>query len=167
MGNLKEVLEIERLRRVSPGEEPFTLRLEWRDGREQMVDLTGLVARSLHFRVFAKNQDAFRAVNVINWGDGVGWDNGLDYAAENLARIAEEQSGMTEEDFVEWQTSLELSNQEAADALGYSLSRIKNFRSGAPIPTAVQIACRTMLRDPSALAAHFRPRRVGRPRKPA
>ncbi|NOT39165.1 MAG: hypothetical protein HOP13_01595 [Alphaproteobacteria bacterium] len=46
-------------------------------------------------------------------------------------------------------------------ALGLTLGTIKNYRNSHPIPPAV--ACRAMLNDRHIIAAHYRPRKAGRP----
>jgi hypothetical protein len=49
--------------------------------------------------------------------------------------------------------------------LGVALSTVKGYRrEGATIPDAIAIACRAMENEPMTLAAHFRPRRSGRPK---
>lgn len=159
--------EPKRLRSVRVAAAPFTLRLEWDDGAWQDADLGGLISRSRHFGAFRDDPDAFARVRVANWGHGVEWDNGLDYAAQNLARIADEQRHMDAEDFKAWQDAMDLTNPEAGDVLGYKLAQIKNFRSGdAAIPVAVRIACRALAQDKTAFFAHVHPRRkAGRPQK--
>ncbi|MEQ1863240.1 MAG: DUF2442 domain-containing protein [Micropepsaceae bacterium] len=138
------------------------LKLVWRDGEARLCDLTGLIARS---KALAPLADAaiFDKVKVIDWGAGVGWPNGLDLSAQTLRRISNEQEIFDARSFRDWQVSLELSNQEAADALGLTLGTIKNYRKGQSIPPAVAVACRAMMHDPHILAAHFRPRKPGRP----
>jgi len=154
-----------RLRSVVATAAPFTLRLEWDDGSQQDADLSGLISRSRHFGAFKDDPQAFARVKVANWGHGVEWENGLDYAAQNLAHIADEQQDMDAEAFKAWQDALDLSNPEAGEVLGYKLAQIKNFRSGdAKIPVAVRIACRALALDKTTFFAHVHPRRkAGRP----
>lgn len=151
--------ESKRLDDVTPGDGRFTLVLKWRDGTTQTVDLSGLVAGSRHFRRFVDEPGTFRDARVINWGHGIEWPNGLDYSAENLARIADEQEDRDDhEAFVEWQTARGLTNEEAGAILGYKKSQIKNFRSGeATIPVSVKIAMRAFDADPTMFFAHYRP----------
>lgn len=158
--------ELPRIRRVRPGDEPLTLVISWADGTTATVDLTGVIAS---FKPFAPLADAelFRQARVIVHGAGIGWPNGLDYSADSLRLISEEQRAMTTEEFRTWQDGLKLSNQETADLLGFSLRTIKNYRAGATISKAVAVTCRSMLRDPTVFSAHFRPRHRGRPRKSA
>ncbi len=157
---------LHRIRRVSPGKEPTTLVIDWDDDTRTTVDLAGVIAS---FKPFAPLADAelFRQARVIVHGAGIGWPNGLDYSADSLWLVGEEQRAMTTEEFRTWQDGLKLSNQEAVDLLGFSLRTIKNYRAGATIPKAVAVTCRSMLRDPTVFRAHFRPRHRGRPRKSA
>ncbi len=83
---------MKRLAGINATSKPFTLSLLWDSGFEQQVDLSGLIALSRHFAVFADDPDAFAKVGVINWGHGIAWENGLDYSVENLALIADEQA---------------------------------------------------------------------------
>jgi hypothetical protein len=132
---------------------PFSLDLTWTDGTRQTVDLSGLVNFSSHFDVFAQAPDAFGRVTVINWGHGIGWENGLDYSAENLARIADEQTReVGPELMAAFKDRFKLTNEQAGHALGYKKSQIKNFRNGASkINPAVKIAIHTMMNDPTIL----------------
>lgn len=151
--------EIKRLKQVMPGEADFTLVLIWKDETQQVVDLSGLVAASPHFRRFLKEKNTFRDVSIINWGHGIAWPNGLDYSADNLARIADEQQERDDrEAFLAWQQAHSLTNEEAGSILGYKKSQIKNFRSGdAKIPASVRIAMRAFDSDPTMFFAHYRP----------
>ena len=138
------------------------LKLIWRDGETQVCDLTGLIARS---KALAPLADAtvFSKAKPIDWGAGVGWSNELDLSAQTLHRIADEQATFDADVFRAWQAALGLSNHEAADALGLTLGTIKNYRNGHAIPPAVAVACRAMINDPHVIAAHYRPRKPGRP----
>lgn len=139
------------------------LKLTWRGGKTTLCDLTGLIARS---KVLAPLGEAavFSKAKLIDWGAAVGWPKGLDLSAQTLRRIADEQASFDADSFRAWQAALGLSNQEAADALGLTLGTIKNYRNGHAIPPAVAVACRAMMKDPHIIAAHYRPRKPGRPR---
>jgi hypothetical protein len=142
------------------------LKLNWRNGEGTLCDLTGLIARS---KALAPLADAamFSKAKLIDWGAAVGWPKGLDLSAQTLRRIADEQASFDADAFRAWQAALGLSNQEAADALGLTLGTIKNYRNGHAIPPAVAVACRAMMNDPHVIAAHYRPRKSGRPRAAA
>ena len=139
------------------------LRIKFKREGWRTVDLEGTISRT---RAFAPLRDpaAFKQVQVIDWGAAIGWPGDLDLGALTLLTLAEEQKPFKTRDFVRWQEKAGLSNAEAADALGLSLATIKNYRSGSNIPTAVAIACRAMAAEPMTLAAHFRPRKTGRPK---
>lgn len=157
-----------RVKSVSAGEPPLTLSIVWNDGRRDDVDLSGLVARSRHFGVFADDPEAFRDVTVADWGYTVEWGNGLDWPAPNLRLLADEQRTVTGADLVSWQKDAGLSNQETADVLGVDIKTVKNWRVAGfrhkPLPMTAQWSVRHLIQEPLALFAHFRPRRAGRPR---
>jgi len=145
-----------RLNNVSPlskTDTPFGLSLTWTDGRSQTIDLSGLITFSRHFRVFAKDPEAFTKVSVINWGHGIEWENGLDYSAENLARIADEQTEEAGPELIAtFKKHFDLTNEQVGRALGYKKSQIKNFRNGVTrVNPAVRVAIHTMLNDPTVL----------------
>jgi len=133
----------------------FILELEWTNGRKSRVNLSGLIMASKHFRVFANDQEAFKAIEIVNWGDGIAWENGLDYSAENLMRIATMQADQDDRlEIRDFQARFNLTNDQAGHALGYKVSQIKNFRAGHnPLPTSVKVAIRTMEDDPTILYA--------------
>lgn len=140
----------------------FALRLVWKDGTRDDVDLTGLVHRSRHFRRFLDHPQEFDRVAPVNWGHGIAWENGLDYSAENLDALAREQRPMTSAEFRAVQERLDLTNQEAADVLGVHLNTVKNYRAGRGIPEVTANAWRRLEENPTAFYANFRPRKVGR-----
>jgi hypothetical protein len=155
--------ELPNIDRVEAGKD-YTLRIKFRRGGWKPVRLAGLIARESVMA--ALNDDAvFRKAKVIDWGGGVGWPGGFDLGASTLWHMAQEQAPFTAADFVAWQNRVGLSNQEAADALGVSLPTIKNLRNGTtPVSSAVAIACRAMEAEPTTLAAHYFPRKRGRPK---
>jgi DNA-binding transcriptional regulator YiaG len=153
------------IKSVRPLPAPYGLLVVFKDGRRVTVDMTGAVHQ---IKAFAPLRDpaAFRRVRVVDYGGGIGWDGELDYGADSLAALADAQTPFTGKHFRAWQTKAGLSNREAADVLGVSLATIKNYREGsAAIPPAVALACRALEGNPALLAARFRPRAAGRPRK--
>ena len=73
----------------------------------------------------------------------------------------------TIKDFARWMR--DLSNQEASDVLGVSLTTVNNHkRKKGSIPSVVAIACSALAEDKTALYTHYRPRRTDVPaRRPA
>ncbi len=139
------------------------LHIRWRDNSEASADMGGVVAGNL---VFASLRDAaaFANVRVVAYGSGIEWGNGLDYSADSLAILAENQRRMTGDDFRRWKQRMHLSLQEVADLFGIATSTIKTYLApGRELPVAFQIACLAMQRDREVLLARYRPRRAGRP----
>ncbi|MBF0168284.1 MAG: DUF2442 domain-containing protein [Alphaproteobacteria bacterium] len=157
-----------RLKSVKPTQAPYVIAVTWEDGRKEAVDFTGVVMREAAFEPL-RDLAEFKRVKLAKWGWGIEWPNGLDYAPDTLARLAEAQRGMKAQDFVAWQEKLKLSNPEAADMLGRSLSSIKDYRSAkAPIPHSVAMTCRVLEHDRVMLSALYRPSApAGRPKRAA
>lgn len=140
-----------RLKNVEP-QDDFVLRLTWDNGVVQYADLSGLIRTSRQFKIFETEPEAFRAISIINWGHGVAWENGLDYSVENLALIAMEQETRSGSELIDaFKTRYGLTNDQLAQALGYSRNQIKNFRSGrSPVTYTVRRTVTDMM-DRSAL----------------
>jgi len=79
------------LKSAITGEKSLTLNLVWANGAQDTVDLTGLIRRSQHFKVFAENPETFCDMSVTEFGGGVEWKNGLDYSAVSLKLLADKQ----------------------------------------------------------------------------
>jgi DNA-binding transcriptional regulator YiaG len=138
------------------------LRVKWKDGRSETVDLTGVVQA---FAPFAPLRDPalFRKVSAVGRGTGIAWANGLDYSAESLNEVAEAQRAMSGAEFKRWQKQMALSNAEVATIFGVAKSTVKNYHARRLLPVAVRIACRKIARQPELFFGLYRPRRAGRP----
>lgn len=101
-------------------------------------------------------------------GTGLVWGS-LRIDAAYLRRIAAEQRAFSRADLVAWQAEIALSNQEAAEFLGISLSAWNTYKAGTnSVPSPVAIVCRAALHDPILCQArHNKPRTRWRPRKAA
>ena len=139
------------------------------DRRERELDMTGLIARSVHFAPLMDDAKTFAKAAVAEDGLGVAWPvqtkwGRLDVSASTLRRIAEEQQPMTGADFAEWRTALGLSLTEAAKLLGVGRRTIMGYLKKDELPPVVAIACRALARDKHLLAAHYVPaRKITRP----
>lgn len=156
-------MKLRRIRSVSalPG---HRLRIRWRDKGEDTVDIIGVVAGNPVFAPLA-DAAAFADVRVVAYGSGIEWGNGLDYSADFLVILAENQRRMTGDDFRRWKQRMHLSLREVADLFGMATSTIKTYLAAdRELPVAFQIACLAMQRDREVLLARYRPRRAGRPR---
>ena len=134
------------------------------DRRDRKIDMTGLIARSIHFAPLMEDTRSFAKVSIVEDGLGLAWPlqtkwGRLDISASTLRRIADEQEPMTGADFAEWRTGLGLSLSEAAKLLGVSRRTIMGYLKKDELPPVVAIACRALARDKHLLAAHFVPAR--------
>ena len=156
--------DLPTIKSVKPLAAPYRLRVVFKDGRRADVDLTGVV---FGHRAFAplRDPDCFRRVRIVHYGAGIGWIGDLDYSADSLAALADAQAPFGPRDFRAWQERLGLSNRQAADVLDVSIETINRYRAGARIPGVVALACRAVEHNPAFIAARFRPRQAGRPRK--
>ncbi|SRR6266849_91425 len=157
-----------RIRSVRAARAPWMLNVVWADGTKDCVDLTGLIYRSRHFRVFLDDPPAFRRVQVADFGGGVAWKNGLDYGADTLRMMADEQRPVTGADLVAFETELNLSTAETGALLGLAERTVRAYRSAKELPQSVAIAIRTIRSSNTVLNARYRPvghRARGRPKK--
>jgi hypothetical protein len=146
---------------------PSTLRVRWRGKRSaNVVNLSGWIATGGDILAPLREAKIFARAHVASYGGAVAWDDDdLAIDALHLKMLADEQKPFGNNDVRAWQSEVNLSNNEAADLLGVSLSTWNSYRAEASIPQAVAIALRASLRDPILMQAHLRPRTAGRPRK--
>ncbi len=150
-----------RVKSVSAARAPWTLNVTWADGTKDRVDLTGLIHRSRHFGTFVDDPAAFRKVHVAYFGGGIEWDNGLDYGADTLKMMADEQRPVSGRDLVAFQSELKLTTSETAVLLGLAERTVRAYRVAKRLPHSVAIAIRAIRASNTVFAAHYRP--VGHP----
>src|SRR5260370_19234626 len=155
-----------RVKYVSAVRAPWTLNVAWADGTKDRVDLTGLIYRSRHFRVFLDDPAAFRRVQVADFGGGIEWKNGLDYGADTLRMIADEQRPVTGADLIAFESERNLSTAQTAALLGLAERTVRAYRSAKRLPQSVAIAIRTIPSSDTGLTPHYRPARHPTPRRP-
>ena len=159
--------ELPKVIAVTPASAPFTLNVTWGDKTRSKVDLTGLVARSRHFRVFLSDTIAFRDVRPTEFGSGIEWKNGLDYSAATLKVLADEQKVMTGRDLLRFESDYGLNTEEMARVFKVTPRSIANWRNDKVLPVSIAIALRAFRRDPTAFVAHYKPVTIkprGRPK---
>jgi len=166
------MFELPKVANVSAGNAPFTIVVTWADKTRSKVDMTGLVARSKHFGVFRDDPKGFREVRPTEFGGGIEWDNGLDYGADTLKLLADEQKVLTGRDLARFEDEFRLNAEELAHVFEVTTRSISNWRrfSRKALPATVAMALRTFRRDPTAFMAHYRPIEVkprGRPKSAA
>lgn len=156
--------KLPRLTSVVP-DGPTTVTVTWDNGDVDSINLSGWIGTGGDLLAPLWDEAVFGTVRLGDYGASVDWgDNGGDLSidAVHLSRIAEEQRDFGRVQFVQWQGALRLSNQEGADLLGIALSTFNLYRAGGPIPQQIAMLCRSTMRDPILMHAHFRPRKPGR-----
>src|SRR6266481_2787846 len=146
-----------RVKSVSGARAPWILNVTWADGTKDRIDLTGLIHRSRHFRVFLDAPAAFRRVHVADFGGGIEWENGLDYGADTLKMMADEQRPVTGADLVAFESEFNLSTAETAILLGLAERTVRAYRTAKELPQSVAIAIRTIRASNTVLSAHYPP----------
>jgi hypothetical protein len=162
-------MELAKIKAVKPAKAPLTLNVTWEDDSKSRVDLTGLVHSSRHFGVFADDHVAFRRARIVNYGSGIEWPNGLDFSAQSLKILADEQRPMTGEDLDRFQSGRHLNIREIANILDCSERTIRDYKRFAKkeLPKTWAITIRQCERDQTVFSAHYRPVAVkprGRPK---
>src|SRR5215471_1886949 len=138
-GEAQTMDTLPRVKRVSTARARWTLNVTWADGRKDRVDLTGLIHRSRHFRTFLDNPILFRKVRVADFGGGIEWENGLDYGADTLRTMADEQRPVTGADLVAFESALGLTTAETAALLGLATRSVRAYRKAKSLPQSVAI----------------------------
>jgi DNA-binding transcriptional regulator YiaG len=157
-----------RVKSVTAGKKGWILDVVWSDNRKARVDLTGLIHRSKHFHTFVDDPKAFQSVAPVNFGSGIGWENGLDYSASTLQTLAEEQRPMKGKDLTAFEQKYNLNTAEIAALLEIAERTVRAYKAANVLPTTIAMSLRSLDADPARFAAHFRPierRERGRPRK--
>lgn len=157
-----------RVKAVTAGTN-FTISVEWQDGTRSKADLTGLIHSSQHFSKFLDDPAAFRKVKPVAWGDGIEWENGLDYSANTLRELADEQKPMKGKELGQFAAAKKLNNEELAELLGCTVKTIRSYYAAKEVPQWVATTVRCFQRDDTIFAAHFRPIQIkprGRPKSP-
>ena len=158
--------DLPRVKSVRAGPN-FTLSIAWKDGSQSQANLTGLVHSSEHFAAFSEDRAAFRRVKPVAWGDGIEWDNGLDYSANALRELSDEQQPMKGAELRSFALQKRLNTEEFAELLGCTARTVRNYYSSSRVPRWVAMAVRNFQRDDTVFAAHYRPVTVkprGRPK---
>lgn len=134
-----------RVRTVEATDKPFTLRVQWTVGGENLIDVSGLVHAFKVFAPLRSDPKLFRQVHVGEHGSDIVWNEDIDMANDTLWRLAQEQSGatMTAEAFQEWRKRHAFTLDTAARALGLSRRMVAYYEQGKrPIPRIVALATR-------------------------
>lgn len=160
--------EIPKIEKVTV-DGPSRLRVRWRGKRAtHPVNLAGWIATGGELLAPLKDSSLFQRAKVASHGGAVAWDDDdLAIDSMHLKLLADEQRPFGTKEVREWQERVRVSNAEAADLVGVSLSTWNSYRVAALVPPAIAMVLRAAERDPLVMQAHLRPRTAGRPRKQA
>ena len=118
------------------------LAVQWDDGRTASIDLSKVIAARKNLAPLADSA-TFGAVSLSGDGWSVEWPCGIDFGAQQLRRLADEQAGetMSSADFRRWMDGHAMTLERAAEALGLSRRTIAYYLSGEQaIPKTVLLA---------------------------
>ena len=141
-----------RMSAVVADRKPLTLRIQWKEGGESRVDVSGLVNTFRVYEPLRASPDLFRKVQLGEFGTDVVWNDVIDMAADTLWRLAQEQSGatMSSDAFRHWRERKGYTLDGAARALGLSRRMVAYYEQGAkPIPRVVALATRALDLSPA------------------
>lgn len=118
------------------------LEIGWDDGHVASVDLSEIIAGRKALAPLKKAREFARvAVSADGWS--LEWPSGMDFGAQQLRRLADEQAGeiMPTSAFRAWMDEYGLTQEAAAQALGLSRRMIGYYLSGEKvIPKTVMLA---------------------------
>jgi hypothetical protein len=102
---------------------PTTLRIKWRHGRSEDIELAGWIATGGDILARLNDSGVFGKARVTDYGAAVAWDDDdLRIDAVHLDQLAQEQRPFGPKEASEWQRTMQLSNQEAAALLDIAVS---------------------------------------------
>jgi hypothetical protein len=120
--------------------------------------------------VFLGKPSTFRKARVVHFGAGIEWENGVDYGADTLKMMADEQRPVSGRDLAAFEQALNLSTAETPALLGLAERTVRAYRRAKRLPQSIAIVIRTLRASNTVFAAHYRPvghRVRGRPKKRA
>ena len=151
-------MTMHKLRSVRPVRStPYGLKLVWQDGREDVVEMAGVIYRYKVFAALRDNRKLFRGVKTVDRGLGIEWTDAMDYSAQSLRRLADEQRPMSGQELRAFELENGLTAADTAAVLDVGVRTVKAYRHARKLPVPVAIAIRAMRAEPGLLAAHYRP----------
>ncbi len=140
-----------RILSVTADTRPMTLRIEWARGGESRVDVSSVIQTFRVYTPLRHDPALFARVRVGEYGTDIVWSDTLDMSADTLARLAQEQAGVTlsAEAFRKWRERKAYTLDTAAQALGLSRRMVAYYEQGTkPIPRIVALATRALESSP-------------------
>ena len=125
--------------RAVQADKDFCLVITWKGGAESIVDVSKHLADYAGFAPLRRDRDLFRnAAGVGEWGWCVHWSDELQISSDTLWRLALEQGSAW---LHAWRTRHEMTQADAARALGVSPRMWRYYEAGAHLlPKTVRLA---------------------------
>jgi DNA-binding transcriptional regulator YiaG len=126
---------------------PFSLHIRWKNGEENLVNISGLIETFHVYDALRRSPELFRQVRVGEYGTDVVWNDKIDMSADTLWRLAQEQAGatMSAAAFKHWRERKAYTLDSAAQALGISRRMVAYYEQGEKaIPRVVALAVRAL-----------------------
>lgn len=117
-----------------------TVRVEWADGRTELLDLRPLLANNRSFVALRTDDQLFATVSVSSEKTGIEWSDASRVSSSALQRLPRTQ--MDAHEFRAIMDDLRLSVEGLSALLGLSKRVIADYRAGAPIPKPLALAMR-------------------------
>lgn len=118
----------------------FRVRIVWRDGREQNVNLAPAIFSHRHFIPLRDGTAQFHLMSVNEDGTAIEWPGGIELSAEWIERLPE--AGMDNEEFRAIMERRHLSLEGMAAALEISRRQVADYRASKSIPAHIALATR-------------------------
>jgi hypothetical protein len=110
----------------------------WKGGAESVVDVSQHLAEYAIFTPLRSDDDAFRKIEVGEWGWCAHWSGDVEISADTLWRLALEQGAVW---LRAWRTAHQMTQAEAAKTLGVSPRMWRYYEAGSHLlPKTVQLA---------------------------
>lgn len=121
----------------------FVLRVEWDDGREELVDVAPAILSHRAYVTLRTDPALFASFTVRDRGDCLVWPTGQELSADWIQELAPRELG--NEEFRDAMSQLRLSLDGMAARLGIARRLVADYRKDRPIPKTVALATRYLL----------------------
>lgn len=121
----------------------MNVRVEWDDGREEVIDLTPAIMSHRHFVSLRSDPVAFAALAVRDRGDALVWPQGQELSASWIEELA--PTTLDNAEFRQAMADLRLSLDGMAARLGIARRLIADYRKDKPIPKVIALATRYLV----------------------
>lgn len=123
--------------------ENLHIRVEWDDGREEVVDLRPAILSHRAYVSLRSDPALFASFKVRDRGDSLVWPDGQELSADWIHELSPRELDNAE--FREAMSQLRLSLDGMAARLGIARRLVADYRKDRPIPKTVALATRYLL----------------------